>query len=220
MFGSIRTKVRTSIPFSTEVYEYTDSRIKLRRSRRHLHELITSGRELWLDIGGGYRSGTNGWLTVDMSNECDIYWDLRLGMPFPNNSVAKIYSSHLFEHLTYAEGQKLMDECLRVLKPGGSFSLVVPNAQMYIEWYTGAREVPSDAFGWLPAYNQTTRIDALNYVAYMAGEHKYMFDQENLLHILRAKGFENAAKRDFDPEIDMAERDFESIYAIGFKPQI
>ena len=62
--------------------------------------------------------------------------------------------------------------------------------------------------------------DALSYVAYMAGEHKYMFDQENLLHILRAKGFENAAKRDFDPAIDMAERDFESIYAIGFKPQI
>lgn len=220
MFESIRAKVRTGIPFSTEVYEYTDSRIKLRRSRRNLHELIASGRELLLDIGGGYRSGTNGWLTVDMSNECDIYWDLRLGMPFPNNSVAKIYSSHLFEHLTYAEGQKLMDECLRVLKPGGSFSIVVPNAQMYIEWYTGAREVPSDAFGRLPGYNQTTGIDALNYVAYMAGEHKYMFDQENLLHILRAKGFDNVAKRDFDPEIDMAERDFESIYAIGHKPQI
>ena len=155
-----------------------------------------------------------------MSKECDIYWDLRLGMPFPNNSVAKIYSSHLFEHLTYTEGQKLMDECLRVLKPGGSFSIVVPNAQMYIEWYTGTREVPPGAFGWLPGYNQTTGIDALNYVAYMAGEHKYMFDQENLLHILRAKGFENVAKRDFDPEIDMAERDFESIYAIGHKPRI
>ena len=220
MFESIRAKVRTGIPFSTEVYEYTDSRIKLRRSRRNLHELIASGRELLLDIGGGYRSGTNGWLTVDMSNECDIYWDLRLGMPFPNNSVAKIYSSHLFEHLTYAEGQKLMDECLRVLKPGGSFSIVVPNAQMYIEWYTGAREVPPGAFGWLPGYNQTTGIDALNYVAYMAGEHKYMFDQENLLHILRAKGFENVVKRDFDPETDMAERDFESIYAIGYKPKI
>ena len=220
MFESIRAKVRTGIPFSTEVYEYTDSRIKLRRSRRNLHELIASGRELLLDIGGGYRSGTNGWLTVDMSNECDIYWDLRLGMPFPNNSVAKIYSSHLFEHLTYAEGQKLMDECLRVLKPGGSFSIVVPNAQMYIEWYTGTREVPPGAFGWLPGYNQTTGIDALNYVAYMAGEHKYMFDQENLLHILQAKGFENVVKRDFDPETDMAERDFESIYAIGYKPKI
>jgi predicted SAM-dependent methyltransferase len=220
MFETIRAKVRTGIPFSTEVYEYTDSRIKLRRSRRNLHELIASGRELLLDIGGGYRSGTNGWLTVDMSNECDIYWDLRLGMPFPNNSVAKIYSSHLFEHLTYAEGQKLMDECLRVLKPGGSFSIVVPNAQMYIEWYTGTREVPPGAFGWLPGYNQTTGIDALNYVAYMAGEHKYMFDQENLLHILQAKGFENVVKREFDPETDMAERDFESIYAIGYKPKI
>ena len=218
MFESLRAKVRKGIPFSTEVYEYTDSRIKLRRSRGHLRELLASKRELWLDIGGGYRSGANGWLTVDISNECDIYWDLRLGMPFPDNSVSKIYSSQLFEHLTYNEAQGLLGECLRVLKPGGSFSIVVPNAQMYIEWYTGTREVPPDAFGWLPAYNQTTAIDALNYVAYLAGEHKYMFDQENLLHILRAKGFENVTKRDFDPQIDIAERDFESIYAIGYKP--
>jgi hypothetical protein len=51
----------------------------------------------------------------------------------------------------------------------------------------------------------------------MAGEHKYMFDQENLLHILTAKGFVNVSARAFDPEIDMQERDFESIYAIGYK---
>ena len=69
-----------------------------------------------------------------MSNECDIYWDLRLGMPFPNNSVAKIHSPHLFEHLTYTEAQGLLDEYLRLLMPVGSFSIVAPNAQMGITW--------------------------------------------------------------------------------------
>lgn len=55
-----------------------------------------------------------------------------------------------------------------------------------------------DAFGWLPDDNQSKSIDALNPVTYMAGEHEYMFDQET----------------------DMAECDFQSIYSIGFKPQI
>ena len=49
----------------------------------------------------------------------------------------------------------------------------------------GARDIPEDYFGWRPAFNSTTSIDAINYVAYMGGEHKYMFDQENLLHIFR-----------------------------------
>ena len=53
------------------------------------------------------------------------------------------------------------------------------------------------AFGWLPDDNQSKTIDALNHVTYMAGEHKYIFDQET----------------------DMAECDFQSIYSIGFKPQ-
>ncbi len=152
-----------------------------------------------------------------MTNECDIYWDLRLGLPFATASVDRIYSSHFFEHLTFAEGQAVLDESLRVLKPGGSFSVCVPNAALYIEAYAEGRDLPSEYFGWEPAFNRTTRIDALNYVAYMAGEHRYMFDEENLLHILRTKGLVNVSTRDFDPTVDKAERDFESIYAIGYK---
>jgi hypothetical protein len=47
----------------------------------------------------------------------------------------------------------------------------------------------------------------------MAGEHKYMFDEENLVFILKSKGFRNVRLREFDPSLDMPERDIESIYA-------
>ena len=70
-------------------------------------------------------------------------------------------------------------------------------------------------FGHKPAYNDTTKIDYINYTAYMDGHHKYMFDEESLLHILNAKGMKNARLRTFDPKLDMQERDFESIYAIA-----
>jgi predicted SAM-dependent methyltransferase len=129
-----------------------------------------------------------------------------------------VYSSHLFEHLTFEQGRALLDECLRVLKPGGSFWIVVPNARMYVEAYLGQRVLPEEYFAWEPAFNGTTAIDAVNYVAYMAGEHRYMFDQENLLYILRARGFANVAERAMDPEVDLPERDYESIYAAATKP--
>ncbi len=216
--GSLRERVRTGIPFSTDVYEYVGARRRMIRSRRQAAELARSGRPLWLDLGGA-GPGRGGWVCVDMTRECDLFWDLRLGLPFPDGRVARIYSSHLFEHLSFREGQALMDECLRVLEPGGSFSICVPDAELYIDGYLGRRELPEEYFGWDPAFNRTTRIDALNYIAYMAGEHRYMFDRENLVHILRAKGFAGVVERAFDPETDLAERAYESIYAIGYKPE-
>jgi hypothetical protein len=40
-----------------------------------------------------------------------------------------------------------------------------------------------------------------------------MFDEENLLFILESQGFKNVRLRQFDPAIDLKEREFESIYA-------
>jgi predicted SAM-dependent methyltransferase len=215
---SLRERVRTSVPFSTEVYEYVGASRRMRHSRKQVEALAGGRSDLWLDLGGASR-GRGGWLSVDMTRECDIFWDLRRGLPFPDERVQRIYSSHLFEHLSYREGQALLGECFRVLVPGGTFSIAVPNAGMYVEAYLGQRELPAEYFGWEPGYNRTTAIDAINYIAYMGGEHKYMFDSENLLHILRAQGFVDVTAREFDDEVDLAERAYESIYAIGYKPR-
>ena len=47
--------------------------------------------------------------------------------------------------------------------------------------------------------------------------HHYMFDTENLLRVLRNAGFSDVQSRNFDPALDMAEREGESIYAVGLK---
>jgi hypothetical protein len=51
----------------------------------------------------------------------------------------------------------------------------------------------------------------------MNEDHKYMFDEENLVHLLERRGFRNVRLRPFDPAIDLKERDRESIYAEGFR---
>lgn len=51
----------------------------------------------------------------------------------------------------------------------------------------------------------------------MDGQHKYMFDQENLVNILTKVGFNNASIRDYDNTIDLSDRQEGSIYAIAYK---
>lgn len=191
------------------------------RTKQKVSQVLAKKEDILLEIGSGNRQGKNGWLTLDINRSCDIFWDLRKGIPFPDESIAKIYSSHLFEHLTFRESQALLDECLRVLIPGGIFSICVPNARIYIEAYLNPETKLDNKyfFNHRPAYNQTTRIDFINYTAYMNGGHKYMFDEENLIHILKAKKMKNVHLREFDNMLDRVERDYESIYAEAEKPQ-
>jgi predicted SAM-dependent methyltransferase len=182
-------------------------------TKRKVAALLKEKREFCVEIGSGDKK-RDGWTTVDVTKNCDLYWDLRYGIPFPNKSVKKIYSSHLFEHLSFQEARKLLAECRRVLVPGGKFLICVPNARLYLEAYARGETLdPNIFFGWKPAYNNTTRIDYANYVAYMDGGHKYMFDEENLVYILKLNGLRNARLRSFDAGLDMPERDHESIYA-------
>jgi predicted SAM-dependent methyltransferase len=187
-------------------------------SKRKVRKILRERSQIFVEVGAGDKKGQGDWITIDLTRTCDIYWDLRKGLPFPNESLEKIYSSHFFEHLSFTEAQQFLDECKRALVQGGMFSICVPNAKIYLEAYVkGIALDPDKFFGWKAAYNRTTRIDYVNYTAYMAGEHKYMFDEENLLYILELKGFKNCRLRQFDPNLDLRERDFESIYAEGEK---
>lgn len=188
------------------------------QTRRQIRERVTRPKPLQVELGAGAKAGSDGWVTLDRHTGSDLCWDLRKGIPFPDGSVDSLYSSHMLEHLQFSETQALLKEALRVLRSEGTFSVCVPNARLYLEAYVGIRELDSNKFfGYEPAYNHTTKIDVVNYTAYMAGEHKYMWDEDNLTHVLDRAGFRNVSLREFDPHLDMAERDHESIYAIGTK---
>ena len=121
------------------------------------------------------------------------------------------------EHLTYEQGQGFLKECVRVLAPGGIFSVCVPNARIYLEGYINGNFDMDKFITYKPAFNNTTKIDIVNYHAHMNEEHKYMFDEENLVHRLESVGLKNVHIREFDPELDLESRDYESIYAQGTK---
>ncbi len=215
---SIRTWIREHVPGSDTLYE--ESRLKwlARSTPNKIDSILSSGSPIRIDLGGG-DVRRDGWLTLDIDLKSDLFWDLRRGIPFPDNSVDAIYSSHFFEHLTYRDGQAVMAEAYRVLKPGGLISVCVPDARMYIDAYLGHRELDPTREYWEPAFISSEGIDVLNYVAYMADEHKCMFDQQGLVERLTRAGFIGSRERSFDTGLDLADRAFESIYAEAWKPE-
>jgi predicted SAM-dependent methyltransferase len=184
-----------------------------------VNSLLSGSHPIQLELGAGARTRLEGWTTVDMYTPCDLVLDITKRFPFPDESVDRIYSSHVLEHMNYGHQTiPMLAECLRILKPGGSFSVAVPDASIFIQGYLDGKTFDVEKFCTYPAsLNYRARINLINYIAYMDGEHKHMFDLESLLTTLQDAGFRNARPRPFDPFLDLEVRHHETIYAIAEK---
>jgi predicted SAM-dependent methyltransferase len=202
--------IKSYVPeFAKNCYRWGRSHLWQLSTKGRIRKLIGGDRPIWLDIGSGPKHGESGWTTLDLSPMSDLCWDLRRKMPFPDNSIAQLYSSHLFEHLLPSELKALLAECKRVLIPNGMLSVAVPNAKLWIAAYMNGQPIDT----WMQNPRPNGLLDLVNYVAYMDGCHKYLFDDEILLNVLRTAGFRNVQLRSFDPTIDVAARQHQSIYA-------
>lgn len=178
---------------------------------------LNSKKSVWLELGSGAKKGVNGWTTVDFFG-ADISHDLRKGIPLASESVDRIYTSHVLEHIPYKELIIFINECYRVLKKEGEFSVCVPNASLYIHSYVAGVRFKTDGEGYGPALIETgSLMDQVNYIAYMDQQHKYMFDPENLINTLRMAPFADVNLRNFDESLDLKARYSESIYAKAIK---
>lgn len=80
---------------------------------------IKQTKEVKLNIGCGKKYEKD-FIGIDI-RDCgqEIVWDVREGIPFPDESVDFIWSSHVMEHFTEDESENVLREMYRVLKPGG-----------------------------------------------------------------------------------------------------
>ncbi len=104
---------------------------------------ITSDELVKLNLGSFVDTFGFNWVNIDILDvrgrinpehkftQCD----LRRGIPYPNNSVDLIYTSHLIEHLTLEEAHSLLQEIYRVLKPGGLVKVSTPDGQIILRHY-------------------------------------------------------------------------------------
>ena len=174
-------------------------------------------RPIRIELGSGNRKML-GWIGIDMTDSSDITMVIENKIPFQNDTVDEIYTSHMLEHFYYREMVDVLKECLRILKPGGRIRIAVPDASIYISGYFNANEFNVSHYcRYQPGYHKNSRIDIINYIAFVNMYHRYMFDGENLVLVLEKVGFENVELEEFRPEIDNPDRKYESIYAVGHK---
>ncbi|NJO71918.1 MAG: hypothetical protein HC825_10060 [Oscillatoriales cyanobacterium RM1_1_9] len=77
------------------------------RNHNVIEQLLQSGETIQLELGAGSEQCREGWTTVDMFPGCDLQLDLREPLPFPDESISMIYSSHVLEHFAYPQPMKI-----------------------------------------------------------------------------------------------------------------
>jgi len=87
-------------------------------------------KSVCINLGCGSRIHPD-WRNLDVNPYVEGVesWKASEGIPAPSQSVDVVYHSHLLEHLQQEEGEDLIHECLRVLKPGGILRIVVPDLE-------------------------------------------------------------------------------------------
>ena len=81
-----------------------------------------------LNIGCG-NDNRNGYLNIDNRDlGFNMVWDITEGIPFPDNTVESIFCSHMLEHIDDEQAVDFLQECLRVVRVGGTVCIRVPLA--------------------------------------------------------------------------------------------
>lgn len=60
-------------------------------------------------------------------NNHDAEVDIRHRLPYEDDSVDLIFCEHCIEHITQHEAIRFLEECRRILKPGGHVRIVFPD---------------------------------------------------------------------------------------------
>ena len=121
----------------------------------------------YLNVGCG-SSFHPAWINIDLvpAAPAVVQFDIRKGIPFPNDYFDAVYSSHMIEHLRSHEAERLMQEAARVARPGGIIRIVTPDLERMVKDYLSTLErvtagdpTAEANYDWmlLEMYDQVTR---------------------------------------------------------------
>jgi predicted SAM-dependent methyltransferase len=165
-------------------------------------------------MGSGF-TPKQGWVNVDLVGApADLFWDLSLKLPLPENGVDGIFHEHLIEHLPNSKAEALTEECYRVLKPGAALRIAVPDAGLCLRSYAGTADPD-----W--AESQPTPMLAVEALFYLNG-HVAMYDAAKLTRLLSLSGFREVQECEYgvsrlDPCPDSIDRRDGTLYVEGIK---
>lgn len=156
-----------------------------------------------------------------------ILHDCRKPLPFEGQSVQHALCSHFLEHVPRVEALGVLHEIFRVLQPGGTLHLIVPDLAYQVGKYQEATNrgdpVASERFirGLLmkSEHPPTLLRRALDLIGSYGLEHWWMYDRASLKCIVGEAGFSECSGLDFDSS-DYRKDDPESLHMFCKKPSV
>jgi len=119
---------------------------------------------------------------------------------FKDNSVDLIYTCHVLEHFRRNQIENVLKEWYRVLKPGGTLRIAVPDFEKLVEVYLNTKNL------------QLILGPLVGRQDYPENTHYIVFDYLSLSKFLEKVGFKNIHKYDWRETIHKDYDDFSQAY--------
>jgi predicted SAM-dependent methyltransferase len=133
-----------------------------------------------LNLGCGKRNFGPEWIHIDGEKHPHISSHNITKLPYTENSVELIYSSHTLEYFDRAECLEVLREWYRVMEPGAELYISVPDFAKMSFLYTQLNMPLHRFIG--PLYGKMSMGDKMIY-------HKTVFDLQSLSELLSIAGF-------------------------------
>jgi predicted SAM-dependent methyltransferase len=185
----------------------------------------------WINVDGSNRAWlTSKWPWVDCAlvalriipptefSGRTTYADLRRRFPWPDLSIDGIYTGEMLEHFTAEDGEKVLQECYRILKPSGVLRIRVPdNARFwknYLDEYNAVRQRPRPQWDqnhsrWVQMFFRDICVRKPRPFQSLGHYHKWMYDEVSLILLLEKLGFRDAERMAYHesrlPEVEQVE---------------
>lgn len=163
-------------------------------------------------------AGTNylaGWLNTDIVfHPGFLYLDAASNFPFANNTFQYVFSEHMIEHLSAKEGELMLKECWRVLKPGGRIRLATPNLEKVLSLSYSNKTAMEKQYArrlgevFFPKQNKSG-VYLMNYYFHAWG-HRFIYDRRTLGETVKKIGFIDVRFHQAGKSTDVCLRNIES----------
>ena len=222
---------RTSVSWRRPITSYAKVRVLIAaclRNRRFQSATHRLRGKTYVDLGCGPNTRP-GFINIDYqwNPGLDICWDLTRGIPLQDATVKGVFTEHCLEHFPLEGVEDILCECWRVLTPGGTIRIVVPDGELYLTRYVdkkrgqAAAPLPyaeSDVYEGL--YSPIMSVNRI----FNGSGHQFIFDFDSLALLLARTGFVNITNERFrsgrDAQLlqDSESRAIESMYVEASKP--
>lgn len=130
--------------------------------------MLTRQKIHYLNIGCGTKFHES-WVNIDMVSNSPYVQaqNLLKGIDFPDEQFDVVYHSQVLEHIPKENSSFFIEECFRVLKPGGIMRVVLPDLEGLVNEYTrylnenmtSPNSLSEANYDWilLEMYDQTVR---------------------------------------------------------------